>query len=60
MNKMKWAANRMPKTDDKQLAVMSGEEVRKARQFHESFPQARHRWLSWNIWRLTWVLRRCM
>lgn len=39
MNKMKWAANRMPETDDKQLAVMSGEEVRKARQFHESFPQ---------------------
>jgi len=29
----------MPETDDKQLAVMSGEEVRKARQFHESFPQ---------------------
>lgn len=39
MNKMKWAVNRMPKTDDRQLAVMSGEEVKKARQFHESFPQ---------------------
>ncbi len=39
MSKMEWAANRMPKTDDKQLAVMTMEEVKKARMFHESFPQ---------------------
>jgi len=37
--KMKWVMNAMPKTDDKNLPVMSVEEVKKARAFHESFPQ---------------------
>lgn len=36
---IKWAANQMPKTDDKNLPIMSLEEVKKARAFHESIPQ---------------------
>lgn len=36
---MKWAINHMPKTEDKNLPIMSVEEVKKARAFHESFPQ---------------------
>ena len=39
MKKIRWAKNSMPKTADKQLAVMSLENVGKARTFHESFPQ---------------------
>lgn len=39
MQTMEWAVNHMPKTDDKQLPVMSVKEVQKARTFHESFPQ---------------------
>ena len=39
MDQIKWVRNEMPKTDDKQLAVMSLENVAKARAFHESFPQ---------------------
>ncbi|MDO4294796.1 MAG: diaminopropionate ammonia-lyase [bacterium] len=34
-----WAENTMPHTEDSQLAVMSLEEVKKARAFHQSFPQ---------------------
>lgn len=37
--KMKWAINTMPHTDDIQLQVMSISEIKKARKFHESFPQ---------------------
>ena len=36
---LKWVLNTMPKTEDKNLPIMSEEEVRKARAFHESFPQ---------------------
>lgn len=39
MEKIKWVSNRMPKTDDKELSVMSVESVKKAKAFHESFPQ---------------------
>lgn len=39
MDAIKWAVNQMPKTDDGQLTVMAIEEIRKARTFHESFPQ---------------------
>ena len=39
MDKIKWVANTMPKTDDLQLSVMSLENVDKARAFHKSFPQ---------------------
>lgn len=39
MENMKWAVNEMPKTDDGRLQVMALSEVRKARAFHESFPQ---------------------
>lgn len=36
---LKWVMNRMPKTGDKNLPIMSVGEVAKARKFHESFPQ---------------------
>ena len=39
METIKWAVNHMPKTDDAQLTVMALDEVKKARAFHESFPQ---------------------
>ncbi len=39
MEGIKWAVNKMPRTDDAQLKVMDLENVRKARAFHESFPQ---------------------
>ena len=39
MESIKWAVNKMPKTDDAQLKVMGLEEVEKARAFHKSFPQ---------------------
>lgn len=39
MDKIKWVSNGMPKTDDKELAVMAIPEVEKARTFHKSFPQ---------------------
>ena len=35
----KWKINTMPKTDDKNLPIMSIEEVEKAKKFHKSFPQ---------------------
>ena len=44
MDQIKWVRNEMPKTDDKQLAVMSLENVAKARAFHESFPQYAAGW----------------
>ena len=36
---IKWVANRMPKSDDRQLSIMSLGNVAKARFFHSSFPQ---------------------
>lgn len=39
MNKLKWVSNTMPKTDDKNLEIMSLENVQKAKAFHKSFPQ---------------------
>ena len=36
---LKWVLNTMPKTDDRNLPIMSVEEIKKARAFHESFPQ---------------------
>lgn len=39
MNEIKWVKNTMPKTDDANLPVMAIDEVKKARTFHESFPQ---------------------
>ena len=37
--KIKWVLNRMPKSDDKYLGVMSTGNVEKAQAFHSSFPQ---------------------
>jgi diaminopropionate ammonia-lyase len=37
--KMKWSINTMPKSEDKNLEIMSLENVSKAKAFHESFPQ---------------------
>ena len=39
MEAIKWAVNKMPKTDDANLKVRGLDEVQKARAFHESFPQ---------------------
>lgn len=39
METIKWAVNHMPKTEDANLKVMALPEVKKARAFHESFPQ---------------------
>lgn len=39
METIKWTSNKMPKTDDSKLGIMGLDEVRKARAFHESFPQ---------------------
>ena len=36
---IKWAVNHMPKTEDKNLSLMSLAEAKKARASHESFPQ---------------------
>ena len=36
---MKWAMNHLPKSDDKNLPIMSLREIEKARAFHQSFPQ---------------------
>lgn len=37
--KIQWAVNHMPKSDDKHLGIMSLDNVKKARTFHQSFPQ---------------------
>lgn len=39
MNQIKWVANTLPKTDDKNLSLLSTDEAKKVRAFHESFPQ---------------------
>ncbi|MBS7007782.1 diaminopropionate ammonia-lyase [Anaerostipes sp.] len=39
METIKWAVNEMPKTDDRHLSIMALDEIKKARTFHESFPQ---------------------
>ncbi|MEF9853623.1 MAG: diaminopropionate ammonia-lyase [Hydrogenoanaerobacterium sp.] len=39
MDRIKWVANKMPKTGDAELKVMALSEVEKARAFHKSFPQ---------------------
>lgn len=39
MEAIKWIENRMPRTQDRQLAVMGMEQVAKAQAFHRSFPQ---------------------
>lgn len=39
MKEIHWTANLMPKTEDKLLKVMALDEIKKARVFHESFPQ---------------------
>lgn len=54
--KILWAVNQMPKTDDKNLPIMGLEEIAKARTFHESFPQytPKHHSPSWTTWQLIW------
>ena len=39
MDQIKWAVNQMPKTGDENLPIMGIDEIKKARTFHESFPQ---------------------
>lgn len=38
MEKIKWVANKMSPTEDKHLSIMSVEEIKKVKAFHESFP----------------------
>ena len=39
MKPIEWTLNHMPKSDDSQLSVMSRENVKRARGFHQSFPE---------------------
>lgn len=39
MEKINWVANELPKSEDKNLEIMSLENVNSAREFHKSFPQ---------------------
>lgn len=39
MNEIKWIKNKLPPTDDKNLALLSIESARQVKHFHESFPQ---------------------
>jgi len=39
MKPIEWTLNQMPKSDDRQLSVMSRENVQLARGFHQSFPE---------------------
>jgi diaminopropionate ammonia-lyase len=39
MKPIEWTLNHMPKSDDLQLPVMSRENVKRARGFHQSFPE---------------------
>ena len=39
MQPIKWVQNRMPKSDDRHLAIMALDEVERAYRFHQSFPQ---------------------
>lgn len=39
MEKILWVLNKMPKSEDKCLPVMSIENIKQAREFHKSFPQ---------------------
>ena len=39
MERIKWVLNAMPKSDDRNLPIMSLENVAQARAFHRSFPQ---------------------
>lgn len=39
MQELKWVFNKLPKTKDENLPIMSVDEVKKAKNFHESFPQ---------------------
>ena len=39
IEKIQWAINQMPKSDDAHLGIMSLDNVSKARAFHKSFPQ---------------------
>ena len=36
---LKWTVNEVPKSDDKYLELMSEENIKKANEFHRSFPQ---------------------
>lgn len=38
-DQIKWVLNTMPKSDDRQLPIMSLSNVAKARFFHSTFPQ---------------------
>lgn len=39
VNDIKWTANKLPKTDDRNLPLLSIEHAKEVKNFHESFPQ---------------------
>ena len=39
MEQIKWVVNHMPRSEDRQLSIMSLDNVARARAFHRSFPQ---------------------
>ena len=39
VNQIKWTANKLPKTEDRNLALLSIEHAKEVKNFHESFPQ---------------------
>ena len=39
MNDIKWTANKLPKTEDRNLPLLSIEHAKEVKAFHESFPQ---------------------
>ncbi len=61
MEKILWALNKMPKSDDKCLPVMSLENIKQAREFHKSFPQYTiTRLRSWTVWQRDLALAVCL
>ena len=59
-DQIKWVLNTMPKSDDRQLSIMSLGNVAKARFFHSSFPSIPSRlWPGWTAWPSTWAWAAC-
>lgn len=59
-DQIKWVLNTMPKSDDRQLPIMSLSNVAKARFFHSTFPQySVTPWTGWTAWPNTWGWPAC-
>ena len=59
-DQIKWVLNTMPKSDDRQLSIMSLSNVAKARFFPQHLPPVlRHPWTGWTAWPNTWGWPAC-